>query len=101
MIAKARSDPGASDRRQSASGVIVNAPSSRSAKDPNGGERAQHPVERVGIGIQAFSELPGRPGSLGGDDVGNAQAGRDVHRLGHPSARDQAHHRCDGRLRHP
>jgi hypothetical protein len=62
MIAKARSDPGASDRRQSASGVIVNAPSSRSAKTPTA---ASARSTRYSASASASRRSASSPGDLG------------------------------------
>ena len=44
-------------------------------------ERAQHTEQGIGIGVDTLSEISGRSGPLGGDDVRDAQLRRDVDRL--------------------
>lgn len=50
-------------------------------EDPGGGQEAQHPVQRSGMGSAEPGQFLGRPRAVG-EVVGEAELGRDRHRAG-------------------
>ena len=93
VIAKLRTEPGASERNVSPSGVSPKEPGAASREDAEAGQQPQHPVQRLRVRADGLGELVAGRAGRSPSWSATPSVRDDADGLADPVAGDEAHHR--------